>query len=456
MDATLAVTPQYVANPARPIAFYLPQFHPVPENDRWWGKGFTEWTNVAKALPNFAGHVQPRQPADLGYYDLRLPEIQEQQAELAAANGIHGFCYYYYWFSGRRLLERPLYQMLERKSPKFPFCICWANENWTRAWDGSKNQVLISQKHSYENCISFLNDILPVFEDDRYIKIDDEPVLLIYRPSIISNIEKVIEAWRTQARTHGFPDLHLVAVESFGYSNTVKDGFDASVEFPPHSISVSDITHQIRDIHPEFHGRIYNYHEMVSAATEREVPEHTLYRGIMVSWDNTARRGRDANIYYGSTPHVYERWLRFAVDQTRQNRDLKDPFLFINAWNEWAEGAYLEPDTHFGKGYLQATRNALQPVDAADFLLDALKTKSLRQDQRAAVIDELKDIFQVQSVVMDTLLRDIHERLSVGGAGTSKGQVRHERAAIVAGISDRLSQWPKIHSRVRAMYRLLG
>ena len=443
LSSSIRDNPQYVANSPKLIAFYLPQFHPIPENDEWWGKGFTEWTNVTKAVPYFDGHVQPRRPADLGYYDLRLPEIQEQQAAIAEAYGIYGFCYYYYWFSGRRLLDRPLLQMLEQKKPTFPFCICWANENWTRIWDGSENEILLNQTHSYENSISFLKDAMFIFEDDRYIKIDGKPLLLIYRAALITDIQRITEAWRDLARQYGFPDLHLVAVESFGYKNTVEDGFDASVEFPPHSIVASNITRGINGLHPEFRGAIFNYHEVMANAIGRTLPSHLVHRGVMVSWDNTPRRGLEGNLYHGSSPSVYERWLRFIVEQAQQNRDLREPFIFLNAWNEWGEGAYLEPDEQYGYGYLQATKNALQPVNTVDKLLDALKRNTLGEEEMSAVIEELKEIYGAQSATVDTLLDDIYTRLHAGPL----------RSQYVSTISSFLSRWPGVHRASRRVYR---
>ena len=229
--------PLTTETPPRLIAFYLPQFHPIPENDAWWGKGFTEWTNVTRARPLFAGHQQPRLPADLGFYDLRLPEVREAQAELARRYGIHGFCYYYYWFGDAvQLLDRPLREMLASGAPDFPFCLCWANENWTRRWDGREQDVLVAQDHGRENNLAFIRSIVPYLRDSRYIRVDGRPLLLVYRIALIPDLARTVAAWREELARHGLPPPYLVAAESFDQSGSVAvaAGFDAACEFPPH------------------------------------------------------------------------------------------------------------------------------------------------------------------------------------------------------------------------------
>jgi hypothetical protein len=345
-------------NSTRLIAFYLPQFHPIPENDRWWGKGFTEWTNVARAEPQFPGHHQPQLPADLGFYDLRVPEVRAQQAELARHYGIHGFCYYYYWFNGRRLLERPLDEVLRSGEPDFPFCICWANENWTRRWDGAENEVLMQQEHSPASDEAFIRDVLPLLKDPRYIRVDGAPLLLVYRPAILPTPVQTTEIWRTIARNEGISRLHLAAVHSFGLGDPRPLGFDSGVEFPPHNIAASEITRQVKGLAHGFEGKVYDFREFAQNAIANTVP-WPRFRGVMTAWDNTARRGNASHIFRYSSPREYEVWLRTIIAET-EARPESERVVFINAWNEWAEGTHLEPDQKFGHAYLEATARALR------------------------------------------------------------------------------------------------
>jgi GT2 family glycosyltransferase len=341
----------------RAIAFYLPQYHPIPENDLWWGKGFTEWTNVARAKPLYTGHAQPRVPADLGFYDLRLPEAREAQAALAASAGLMGFCYYYYWFHGKRLLERPLLDMLTQRRPDFPFCLCWANENWTRRWDGHEDEVLIGQEHSPEDDRRFVESLLPFFEDDRYIRVDGKPLLLLYRARLLPDLPRTAAIWRRTAREAGVGDLYLGAVQSFdtGEIDPRTWGFDAAVEFPPHGYAVAASPPG----GARFEGRFFDYAKSAARFSARTLPSYPLFRTAMPSWDNSPRRGRRAHIFVNGTPQAYERWLETIVRQTRHFKTGDERIVFINAWNEWAEGNYLEPDQERGRSYLEATARAL-------------------------------------------------------------------------------------------------
>jgi glycosyltransferase involved in cell wall biosynthesis len=342
----------------RLIAFYLPQYHPIPENDRWWGTGFTEWRNVARGQPMFEGHHQPQLPADLGFYDLRVPEVREAQAQLAATYGISGFCYYYYWFGGDRLLERPLQEVVETGRPDFPFCICWANETWTRRWDGSEDDVLIAQPHSADSDARFIDDVLPVLADRRYITVDGKPVLLVYRAELLADPPATAEAWRGRAREAGLPGLHLCAVRSFMTTDPRPLGFDAVVEFPPQQGVFPDIRHTVRSLRPDFEGRILDYREVAHQFLTRPLPDYRMYRGVLVAWDNTARRMTRGQIIHHSSPELYQAWLAGLLrDSIRARRS--DDLIFINAWNEWAEGAHLEPDLRDGHRYLEATATAL-------------------------------------------------------------------------------------------------
>lgn len=341
------------------IAFYLPQYHPIPENNEWWGRGFTEWTNVAQGKPNFAGHDQPRVPADLGYYDLRLAEVREQQAELAKQNGIYGFCYYYYWFEGRRILERPLQEMLDSGTPDFPFCICWANETWSRRWDGSENEVLLKQNHTFENDVKFIHDVIPLFKDSRYIRFNGAPVLLIYRTELFPDPLKTAQIWRKICHEEGIGDIHLCAVESFGFNSPLSIGFDSSVQFPPHGITSAEVSSKVEELDKDFGGKIYDYEEVVANEINKDLPLYPRYPGVMCGWDNTARRKKNGHIFVNASPDVYEVWLRSAVDKAKASLAPGNQFVFINAWNEWAEGTYLEPDMKHGHGYLNATKRAM-------------------------------------------------------------------------------------------------
>jgi lipopolysaccharide biosynthesis protein len=347
------------------IAFYLPQFHPIAENDVWWGRGFTEWNNVARTRPMFDGHQQPRLPADLGFYDLRMPEVQDAQARLASAYGIHGFCYHYYWFRHRRLLETPILQMLRSGRPDFPFCICWANENWTRRWDGLDHEILVQQDYGPGFAQAFIDEMIPFMRDPRYIRYEGRPVLLIYRAKTIPDLPQTIAIWRDACRRAGLGEIHLCAVKFWDVTESRLDGFDALVEFPPHRVNVVERTQKVADLNPGFRGNIYDYGAVIdhSLSYDPADPEFLarrglLHRGVMMGWDNSARRGPGANIFHGATPELFGFWLSGLLDQERR-RASPESLIFINAWNEWAEGTVLEPDLRHGRGYLEATRDAL-------------------------------------------------------------------------------------------------
>lgn len=347
------------------IAFYLPQFHPFPENDKWWGKGFTEWSNVGKAQPNYKGHYQPHCPIHFGYYDLRVPQVMEEQAKLAREYGVYGFNFYFYWFGGKVLMETPLEMMLHNPKVDMPFCLTWANENWTRRWDGQESDVLIEQQHGDEDSINFIRYLLKYFRDERYIKIAGKPVLVIYRANIIPNILETVELWRHEMKSQGFPGIYLVCAQTFGLKNPDDVGFDAAVEFPPHTIVSSQIQGQIEVSNEKFEGNIYSYEQVVDNAVKQEEPQYKLYRTAMLSWDNTARKQDHAHIFHGFSLLRYKQWLSSICHATCGNGKYADEekFVFVNAWNEWAEGTHLEPDRRYGYGYLQATYNALSVFD---------------------------------------------------------------------------------------------
>ncbi|BBP02840.1 hypothetical protein TPL01_14310 [Sulfuriferula plumbiphila] len=354
----------------RTIAFYLPQFHPVPENDTWWGTGFTEWRNAAKAKPLFPGHYQPHLPADLGFYDLRVPEVRAAQAALAREHGIHGFCYYHYWFNGRRILERPFNEVLASGQPDFPFCLCWANENWTRAWNGGEKDVLLEQKYSHEDDLAHIQSLMPAFRDARYIRIDGKPLFVVYRTEMMPDPARTAEIWRTAALHAGIGELYLARVESFDSGLDPKTiGFDADIEFAPnwrrlgipiHRSTLSRLlikSGALPDVYLK--QTVVTYEGMIEGMLSKPVPDHVRFRGVTPGFDNSARRAEGAAILIESSPEKYAAWLREIAIQTLKQRRGDERIVFVNAWNEWAEGNHLEPDLRHGLAFLQATANAL-------------------------------------------------------------------------------------------------
>lgn len=335
------------------IAFYLPQFHPIPENDRNWGKGFTEWTNVTRAKPLFEGHYQPHLPADLGFYDLRLKEARHAQIDMAKAFGIDGFCYHYYWFSGDRVLEKPMNDMLADPDSDFPFCICWANENWTRRWDAADHDVIMEQKYQRDDDRNFIRDLVPVLQDTRYIRVDGKPFIIIYCPQHMPDAAKSARVWRDYCRSVGLGEIHLCAALTHGNNDYTRFGFDSGVEFPPHNSSEGFMNHEIL-FTQNFKGTAMQYATVAESFLNRKYKGDRIFKTVFPSWDNTARTRERAVLMYNATPENYEYWLASTVDKTIA-RGENDPLVFINAWNEWAEGCHLEPDQRHGKAFLEAT-----------------------------------------------------------------------------------------------------
>jgi len=353
-------------NNPRLIAFYLPQFHPIPENDAWWGKGFTEWVNVAAAKPVFPGHYQPHLPADLGFYDLRLAEVREAQASMAREYGIHGFCYYYYYFNGKRLLNRPLDENLATAKPDFPFCICWANENWTRRWDGNDTHILIEQVHSHEDDVNFIHQLISVLKDKRYIRVNGRLLVLVYRVDRMPEPRKTAETWREIVKKEINEELYLCAVNNF-----VKDidpsviGFDGTVQFPLdfHPDCRVDIKLFAETNGLDFEtikdNWIIDYPSIVNYMANLSKPGYKFFRGVFPAWDNTPRRQNTSAIFINSSPGLYKLFLKATLALTRAEHKGDEQLVFINAWNEWAEGAHLEPDQKYGMQWLEATREAV-------------------------------------------------------------------------------------------------
>ena len=353
----------------RAVAFYLPQFHPIPENDRWWGKGFTEWTNVTRAAPNFVGHYQPHLPADLGFYDLRVPEVHAAQVDLARSSGLSGFCYYYYWFAGKRLLEGPVERMRESGRPDFPYCLCWANENWTRRWDGADREILIAQNPSAADDERLVRDLLTHFRDPRYIRVDGKPIFIVYRVGLLPDVRASVDIWRDVCRREGIGGIHLCAAKTYDTADPTRYGFDAVVEFPPHGVRTPPVNAHLEITNPEFDGQIIDYRQYVLDALARPDPDYRVYRTAFPAWDNTPRRPANALTFIHATPEIYELWLRELVARTIEQRPPGERLVFINAWNEWAEAAHLEPDRRYGHQFLEATRRAIlqSPVGGVPF-----------------------------------------------------------------------------------------
>lgn len=366
----LAQTP-FVRKPSdlKLFAFYLTQYTPTAENDAWWGKGVTEWNNVCRAVPQFLGHYQPRLPGELGFYDLRLKENLQRQAELAKLYGVFGFCFYYYWFDGRRLLDKPLDLFFNSKDIDLPFCLCWANESWRSTFSsGSAETILMEQKKTVESYENFIKDFVKYLKDDRYYTINGKKVILVYRPQDIPEPKKVLEYWRTYCREQGFGDIYLIGIwraEEEPY-NLLDIGFDAAAEFQASSLLAYMRAHKINDrlqfVGEEYTANIYSYKELVEQEVYRKNYQmNKLYHSIFPMWDNTPRRNNHgAMIFHESTPDLYQKWLKDLIADNKVRTDIDDNLAFLNSWNEWGEGSYIEPDKYWGYAYLQANREAIE------------------------------------------------------------------------------------------------
>ena len=377
MDLRATAKPAPVPASAAPrqikaVAFYLPQFHPIPENDTWWGKGFTEWSNVVRGKQLFRNHYQPRVPADLGFYDLRLEDTQAAQGDLARQFGLHGFCYYYYWFNGKKLLNQPIEQMARSTRTDAGFCVCWANENWSRNWDGQNRHVLMKQDYSLESNIALMRDeMIPLMKDPRWVRYNGKPVMVVYRISIIPNWMETARAWREECRKAGLGEIHLCAVR-FGLETLDGQpqdfGLDSYVLFPPHEAPRKDLRGAVLDLHKDFGGEIFDYTAVVEGDLEKYAGGYDwpVHRGAMLGWDNTARRLTDARIFHGATPYGFRRWIKGIVEQEAQFNPGPESLVFVNAWNEWAEGTYLEPDQRWGTSNLEAFASAVRAVPGAN------------------------------------------------------------------------------------------
>jgi len=350
-------------NKARPIAFYLPQYHPTPENDWHWGQGFTEWTNVAKAMPGYAGHYQPHIPADLGFYDLRNRQTIERQVALARRYGIAGFCVYYYNFGARRALDRAFEAIVDDRTIDFPFCVCWANENWTRHWDGGSRELIFEQCYDRNALQSVISDAVRYAADPRYLRVNGKPLVLVYRPLLLPDPKSFADLCRRAFRKAGNDEVHLVYVESMETAARslppAAIGFDACVEFPPHGCAVEATTTPeiVRD---NFVGTRYDYEATILADLCRSVPGYKRYPAVFPSWDNTPRQPLRGDSFIHASPEAFQVYVEAKLELVRQFLVGDERLLFVNAWNEWAEGAHLEPDQKFGHRWLESICNALR------------------------------------------------------------------------------------------------
>jgi lipopolysaccharide biosynthesis protein len=370
------------------IAFYLTQFHPVNENDAWWGKGFTEWTNVTKAEPLFDGHDQPHLPTDFGFYDLRVRATRHDQIALAKQFGIDGFCYHYYWFSGTRLLHQPLDDMLADSASDMPFCLCWANENWTRRWDAAEHEILIAQRYLPDDDLNFIKSLIPFFSDPRYIRINGVPFLIVYRPQHLPDARKTAKVWREHCRAVGVGEIHLCAALTHGNEDYAQFGFDSGVEFPPHNMKCQNVADQVSFYKP-FRGVVADYAAIANSYLARHYTHANVYRGVFPSWDNTARTGNRGLIVRNCTPANYEYWLGESIKRTSLDFPGAERFVFVNAWNEWAEGCHLEPDRKYQRKYLEATLRATSGVSTVrGFTNDALQAP--RCESRRTLLNDLR------------------------------------------------------------------
>ena len=389
------------------IAFFLTQFHPIAENDRWWGKGFTEWTNVTKAEPLFDGHYQAHLPADLGFYDLRVREVRHEQIALAREYGIDGFCYHYYWFSGTRILNRPLDDMLDDPSSDMPFCLCWANENWTRRWDGADDEILIGQKHLPNDDLDFIKSVSPFLNDPRYIQKNGAPFLIVYEPQRLPDPRKSARVWREHCESVGIGAIHLCAALTNENEDYARFGFDSGLQFPPHNHDCENVNEQI-DFYTPFHGNVVEYETLAEAYLDREYPHSNVYRTVVPSWDQTPRVGSRAFITLNGTPSNFEYWLAESIRRTIRDFPGEERFVFINAWNEWAEGCHMEPDRRFGRGFLEATFRAKTNQSAKDSFEDVgLPEMPGPFTGVSARVDELKQELSIEQERLAALEQEL-------------------------------------------------
>ncbi len=389
----------------KPIAFYLPQFHTIPENDAWWGKDFTEWTNTKKATPKFESHYQPREPHEnIGYYNLEDVAVLKSQAELAKSHGIYGFCFYHYWFSGKRLLEKPVDMLLDHPEIDINFMLCWANENWTKAWDGQNSNILIKQDYSKSDPEKFIDDLQKYINDKRYIKIDSKPVILIYNCSEIPNIKKTLLKMRNRAKDIGIGEILIWSCRTHNTtadSLKITDYIDAEVEFPPHNLALDSL--RVNSIVTKERSNIYNYQKLVQFVIGKYKQEKTkkpVYKTVMASWDNSCRRKDNYTVYYAFSIKSFYNWIKAAVEDAKAYFCEKERFIFVNAFNEWAEGTYLEPDKKYGYANINALSCALfdLPLIKPAVTLKPINPSNITAP-KIAVQAHITDIFALGEII---------------------------------------------------------
>jgi glycosyltransferase involved in cell wall biosynthesis len=383
----------------RNFAYYLPQFHEIQENNKWWGQGFTEWTNVKKSTPLFDDHYQPHVPLNDDYYDLSDPSVMQRQADLARLFGIDAFVMYYYWFDGQKLLDKPFNHLLNDSELDFPYMICWANESWTRRWDGKSSEVLIEQKYEGTFAENFIADVSKHFYSPNYQTIDGRPVLLVYRPEDIPNLIRVTSEWRKHVKALGFDDIYLIAVQSFALINANEFGFDASANFAPNNMGLKLLKNE------NFAGKSYEYEELIGFDQSKKY-SYPVFSCVTPSWDNTARRGSKGTVLLGSTPSKFRDWLMQETQNTIRNSEKnEEKIVFINAWNEWAEGSHLEPDKKYGYQWLHAVADCKEEAYWSDFAPEKL-SKKLNEDQEHVFQD--LEIQRQKSNKLILVIHDLH------------------------------------------------
>lgn len=404
------------------IAFYLPQFHPFPENNEWWGKGFTEWTNVVRAKKQYNNHCVPNLPTDLGFYDLRLPEVLEEQTKLANNYGIDTFCFYFYWFNGKILMERPLENFLNNKELDIEFCFSWANENWTRKWDGLDKEILIKQEHSLEDSKNFINYISKYFKDSRYLKVDGKPVLIIYNPAKINDLDLTIELWKKEVIEMGFSGIYLVTQNNPDVLSRIfnlnvddcslEDKFDLTIDFVPLTLDGTKYKYKKIEGYSKS-STIYDYDEVVKFEinNKKNKPQNVrVSDSIMLGWDNTPRRGNGgAYIFSNFSIRKYKQWLSYLSHRCLKNNCLSknEKFIFINAWNEWAEGTYLEPDDKNGYSYLNATYEVKKEFETNFSSLINFTKKSTSQNRAILIHIYYEEVLdQIVELCNQEILKD--------------------------------------------------
>jgi lipopolysaccharide biosynthesis protein len=358
-----------MSNKIKAIAIYLPQFHPIPENDEWWGKGFTEWTNVVKTKPRFEGHYQPHLPADLGFYDLRLEEARLAQEAMAKEYGVYGFCYYHYWFNGKRILHEPLDRKLKNTKENLPFMLCWANETWSKRWLGEEKEILIEQTYSHEDDLKHIQWLISVFKDPRYIRVDDRPVFVFYRPRQMPDISKTITIFREECKKNGLKTPYLIASNSHSIRNHTEVGFDDILNFQPQLSVLPNAFNDDKSIRKLFSNlffgvfsaklKIYDY-QRAKKLMKKKI-DYNYIPCAFVGWDNTSRRGNNGIIIKNQDVNAFSKGVKQDIDDVLdQKRNDESRFIFINAWNEWAEGNHLEPDSRNRLAYLNSIKQLLK------------------------------------------------------------------------------------------------